>query len=175
MRVRRSDWLPVCHRLLPTLLFSIAAILGSGLSVWAQGSYRAQLRGIVSDASGAVVPNATVTIRNIGTYIPSVAHTDCKGSYYFTGLPPTTYDVKAEAVGFRSVERTGVVLAVDQESSLNFKLDVAANLATMIVTSTQPMLDTDDATLGTDITSEYVKELPLINRNFFGLMFCRQG
>ena len=175
MRVRRSGWLPVCHRLLPTLLFSIAAILGCGLSVWAQGSYRAQLRGVVTDTSGAVVPNATVTIRNIGTNISSVAHTDAKGSYYFSGLPPTTYDVKAEAVGFRAVERTGVVLAVDQESSLNFKLDVAANLATMVVTSTQPLLDTDDATLGTDITSEYVKELPLINRSFFGLMFLSAG
>jgi hypothetical protein len=175
MRVRRSGWLPVYHRLLPAVMFSIAAILGSGLSVWAQGNYRAQLRGVVSDASGAVVPNATVTIRNVGTNISSVAHTDNKGTYYFTGLVPTTYDVKAEAAGFRSAERTGVVLAVDQESSLNFKLEIAGNLTTMVVTATQPLLDTENATLGTDITSEYVKELPLINRNFFGLMFLSAG
>jgi Carboxypeptidase regulatory-like domain len=175
MRVRRLWWLPVCHRLLPTVLFSIAAILGSGLSVWAQGNYRAQLRGVVSDASGAVIPNATVTIRNVGTNISSVGHTDHKGSYYFTGLVPTTYDVKAEATGFRSAERTGVVLAVDQESSLNFKLEIAGTLATMVVTTTPPLLDTENATLGTDITSEYVKELPLINRSFFGLMFLSAG
>ncbi|HXO32316.1 MAG TPA: TonB-dependent receptor [Candidatus Acidoferrales bacterium] len=175
MQARRSGWLPVCHRLLPIVLLSILVILVSGLSVWAQGSYRAQLRGVVSDASGAVVPNATVTIRNIGTNISSAAHTDDKGSYYFTGLLPTTYDVKAEASGFRSDERTGVVLAVDQESSLNFRLEVAGTLATMLVTATQPLLDTDNATLGTDITSEYVKELPLINRSFFGLMFLSAG
>jgi len=175
MQARRSGWLLVCRRLLPTVLFSIAVILVSGLSVWAQGNYRAQLRGVVSDATGAVVPNATVTIRNIGTNISSAAHTDDKGSYYFTGLLPTTYDVKAEASGFRSAERTGVVLAVDQESSLNFRLEVAGTLATMIVTTTQPLLDTDNATLGTDITSEYVKELPLINRSFFGLMFLSAG
>ena len=114
MRVRRLRWLRVCHRLLTIVSFSIAALLGPGLSVWAQGNYRAQLRGVVSDASGAVVPNVTVTIRNVGTNISSVAHTDDKGSYYFTGLVPTTYDVKAEATGFRSAERTGVVLAVDQ-------------------------------------------------------------
>src|SRR5580700_2133410 len=175
MQARRSGWLLVCHRLLPTVLFSIVVILVSVLSVWAQGSYRAQLRGVVSDASGAVVPNATVAIRNIGTNISSAAHTDDKGSYYFTGLLPTTYDVKAEASGFRSAERTGVVLAVDQESSLNFRLEVAGTLATMVVTTTQPLLDTDNATLGTDITSEYVKELPLINRSFFGLMFLSAG
>ena len=80
-------------------------------------------------------PNATVTIRNVGTNISSAAHTDDKGSYYFTGLRPTTYDVKVEATGFRSAERTGVVLAVDQESSLNFKLEVAGTLATISVTS----------------------------------------
>ena len=175
MQARRSGWLLFCHRLLPTVLFSIVVILVSGLSVWAQGSYRAQLRGVVSDATGAVVPNATVTIRNIGTNISSAAHTDDKGSYYFTGLLPTTYDVKAEASGFRSAERTGVVLAVDQESSLNFRLEVAGTLATMVVTTTQPLLDTDNATLGTDITSEYVKELPLLNRSFFGLMFLSAG
>ncbi|HWO29708.1 MAG TPA: carboxypeptidase regulatory-like domain-containing protein, partial [Candidatus Acidoferrum sp.] len=175
MQARRSGWLLVCHRLLPTVLFSTVVILVSGLSVWAQGNYRAQLRGVVSDATGAVVTNATVTIRNIGTNISSAAHTDDKGSYYFTGLLPTTYDVKAEASGFRSAERTGVVLAVDQEASLNFRLEVAGTLATMIVTTTQPLLDTDNATLGTDITSEYVKELPLINRSFFGLMFLSAG
>src|SRR5580704_9555159 len=175
MQARRSGWLLVCHRLLPNVLFSVVVILVSGLFVWAQGNYRAQLCGVVSDASGAVVPNATVTIRNIGTNISSAAHTDDKGSYYFTGLLPTTYDVKAEASGFRSAERTGVVLAVDQESSLNFRLEVAGTLATMVVTTTQPLLDTDNATLGTDITSEYVKELPLINRSFFGLMFLSAG
>ena len=100
MQARRSGWLLVCHRLLPTVLFSIVVILVSVLSVWAQGSYRAQLRGVVSDATGAVVPNATVTIRNIGTNISSAAHTDDKGSYYFTGLLPTTYDVRPRPAAF---------------------------------------------------------------------------
>src|ERR1700676_1329611 len=95
--------------------------------------------------------------------------------FSITCFPPPTHDRKAGASGFRSAERTGVVLAVDQESSLNFRLEVAGTLATMIVTTTQPLLDTDNATLGTDITSEYVKELPLINRSFFGLMFLSAG
>jgi hypothetical protein len=175
MRFQRTGLLSVRSRLLHAVLLSLVTILSSGVLVWAQGSYRAQLRGVVSDPTGAAVANATVTIRNTGTNISSSAQTDAKGSYYFTGLTPASYVVTAEAAGFRSAERTGVVLAVDQESSLNFKLEVAGAMATMTVTSTQPLLDTDNATLGTDITSEYVKELPLINRSFFGLMFLSAG
>jgi Carboxypeptidase regulatory-like domain len=144
-------------------------------SALAQGNYRAQLRGVVSDASGAMVVNATVTIRDIGTNISAVAHTDEKGSYFFTGLRPSTYDVKVEAPGFRGAERTNVVLAVDQESSLNFKLAMGGVSMTIDVTTTEPLLDTDNATLGTEVTSEYVKELPLVNRNFFGLTFLSAG
>ncbi len=141
----------------------------------AQGNYRAQLRGVVTDASGALVPNATVTIKDVGTNIASSARTDGKGSFFFTGLRPSTYDVTVEATGFRSAEKTGVVLAVDQESSLSFQMEVVGTLATVNVTTTAPLLDTDNATLGTDITSEYVKELPLANRNFFGMTFLSAG
>src|SRR5580704_18062650 len=99
---------------------------GLATLVGAQGSYRAQLRGVVSDASGAVVHDATVTITDAGTNIASVSRTDNKGEYFFTGLRPSTYTVKAELKGFRTSERTGVVLAVDQEASLNFTLPPAS-------------------------------------------------
>jgi hypothetical protein len=175
MRVPGAKRLPVRLQLPSTILFSLVTILGLALSVWGQGTYRAQLRGVVSDATGAVVANAKVTIRDVGTNISSSAHTDDKGSYFFTDLRPSTYALKVEASGFRPAERTGVVLAVDQESSLNFRLDIAGASITVSVTTTQPLLDTDNATLGTDITGEYMKELPLINRSFFGLMFLAAG
>jgi hypothetical protein len=133
------------------------------------------LRGVVSDATGAVVAHATVTIRDVGTNISSSAQTDDKGTYYFTGLRPSTYAAKVEASGFRAVERTGVVLAVDQESSLNFTLTLTGVSTSISVTTTAPLLDTDNATLGTDITSEYVKDIPLMNRDFFGLTFLAGG
>jgi hypothetical protein len=141
----------------------------------AQGSYRAQLRGVVSDATGAVVHNATVTITDTGTNIASVVHTDDKGEYFFTGLRPSTYSVKVQVAGFRAAERTGVVLAVDQEATLNFNLTPAGVSEKMEVTTTAPLLDTESATLGTDVTSEYVHELPLLNRDFFGLTFLAGG
>jgi len=175
MRVRRAECLMARSSVRAATMCGIAAILASAISVWGQGAYRAQLRGVVSDASGAVVAHATVTIRDIGTNIASSAVTDDKGSYFFTDLRPSTYAVKVAASGFRAAERTGVVLAVDQESSLNFRLDIAGASTSVSVTAAAPLLDTDNATLGTDITSEYVKELPLINRSFFGLMFLSAG
>ena len=141
----------------------------------AQGSYRAQLRGVVSDATGAVIHDATVTITDVGTNISSTARTDDKGEYYFTGLRPSTYTVKAELKSFRTTERTGVVLAVDQEASLNFTLTPASVSESVVVTTTAPLLDTDNATLGTDITHEYVNDIPLLNRDYFGLTFLAAG
>jgi hypothetical protein len=156
-------------------ILQIALFTSCATFMFAQGNYHAQLRGVVSDASGAVVPNATVTIRDVGTNIARSSVTDDKGAYFFTGLRPSTYAVKAEAKGFRPLERTGVVLAVDQESSLNFKMDLAGVSSSVEVTTTAPLLDTGDATLGTDVTGEYVKELPLVNRDFFGLTFLAGG
>lgn len=141
----------------------------------AQGTYRAQLRGEVTDSSGAVVTNASVTIRDVGTNISSNIHTDDKGAYFFTGLRPSTYAVKVEAAGFRAAEKTGVVLAVDQQASLNFRMQLSGVSSTVEVSTTAPLLDTGSATLGTDVTNQYVEDLPLINRDFFGLTFLAGG
>ena len=179
MQVSGAEGLTSRPRVYSTILCSFVTVLGLTLGLalpaWGQGAYRAQLRGVVSDASGALVAHATVTIRDVGTNIVRSARTDDKGEYFFTELRPSTYAVKVEATGFRAVEKTGVVLAVDQESSLNFRMDMAGTSTTVNVTSTAPLLDTDNATLGTDISSEYVKELPLLNRDFFGLMFLAAG
>src|SRR6202167_418646 len=158
---------------LPWLL--VVFLLVSSPLVVAQGSYRSQLRGVVSDAAGAVLPKATVTITDSGTNIATHTVTDGKGEYVFTGLRPSTYSVKAEATGFRTSERTNVVFAPDQETTLNFTLSPARVNESIEVTTTAPLLDTESATLGTNISSEYVHKLPLINRSFFGLTFLAAG
>jgi hypothetical protein len=158
---------------LPWLL--VVFLLVSSPLVVAQGSYRSQLRGVVSDTAGAVLPNATVTITDSGTNVAAQTVTDGKGEYVFTGLRPSTYSVKAEVKGFRTSERTNVVFAPDQETTLNFTLSPARVNESVEVTTTAPLLDTESATLGTNITSEYVHELPLINRSFFGLTFLAAG
>src|SRR5215475_5402943 len=104
------------------VFFAASVFLCSIPLLLAQGSYRAQVRGVVSDARGAVVRDARVTITETGTNISSSSHTNEKGEYFFTGLRPSTYALKVEVQGFRTEEKTGIVLAVDQQTTLNFTL-----------------------------------------------------
>jgi Carboxypeptidase regulatory-like domain/TonB dependent receptor len=156
-------------------VFALLVCLALPILTWAQGAYRAQLRGVVTDSSGAVMANATVTITDTGTNISTIRHTGAAGEYEFTGLRPSTYSVKVDMNGFRSEERTNVVLAVDQQATLNITLSPGMVNSTVEVSSAAPLLDTESPTLGTDITNEYVKDIPLINRSFFGLTFLAAG
>jgi len=140
-----------------------------------QASYTAQVRGVVTDQSGAVVSNATVTITNDGTNIEQTAHSDEHGQYFFSGLRPSVYTVKAQAGGFRVAEKKNVVLEVDQQTSVDFVLHPLGVTQTMEVTTVAPLLDTESATLGSEISGQYLKEIPLMNRSFFGLTFLAAG
>jgi len=77
------------------------AVLAVSTKGWGQASYTAQVRGTLTDQSGAVVANATVTITNDGTNIAQTTHTDDHGEYFLTGLRPAVYVLKARAPGFR--------------------------------------------------------------------------
>src|SRR5215467_6276233 len=155
---------------LAAYVFSFSAAL-----LLAQGSYRAQVRGVVADPSGAVIPKAKVTITEVGTNISVSANTNDKGEYFFTGMRPSTYSLKAEAPGFQAEERTGVVLAVDQQTTLNFTMKPGALTTAVQVNTTAPLLDTGSPTLGTEVTNEYIKNIPLPGRDFFGLTFLSGG
>ncbi len=148
----------------------IAAICASG-----QASYTAQIRGVVKDASGALVPQATITITNNGTGISTTSHTDNNGAYILTGLRPATYTIRAEGPGFRPSEQNNVVLQVDQQTSIDFTLHPLGVITTVEVSEAAPLLDTESAAVGTDITNEYVRDIPLYNRSMFGLVFLAGG
>jgi len=153
-------------------------LLGLLLAVhfsFAQANYQAQLRGVITDSSGAVVPSATVTITDAGTNIGRSVTTNSSGIYSLRDLRPSNYIVKVEAAGFQTIEQKGIVLAVDQDASLNFTLHPASATITMEIRDTAPLLDTESASLGTDITNQYVKDIPLLNRSFFGLAFLAGG
>ena len=157
--------------------FLAPAVIGVlwAAAAYGQGSYEAQVRGQVTDQSGALVTKASVVITNVGTNIAQTAETDEHGQYFFTGLRPATYTVKVQATGFRASEKTNVVLQVDQQTSVDFVLHPLSVSESVEVTQTAPLLDTESATLGTEISNEYVHELPLANRSFFGLTFLAAG
>jgi hypothetical protein len=165
--------IPRLTRLLFPVLF--AATLFFSISASAQASYTAQIRGTVTDQSGALIQNATITITNVGTNISTTAKTDAKGLYLLPALRPDAYVLRAEAPGFRGKEKTNIVLQVDQQTTVDFTLAPAGVNMTVEVTQAAPLLDSESASLGTDVTNEYVRDIPLYSRNMFGLVFLAGG
>src|SRR6266550_1840737 len=165
-------------RLRKNLLSAACWLVGTLFLVpvaFGQASFTSQVRGIVTDQTGAVVQGAQVTITNDGTAIASTTRTDDRGLYTFTGLRPDSYTIKVEAKGFQSAERKQVVLQVSQQTTIDFSLKPPGVLATIEVTAATPPLDTESAALGTDVSNEYVRDIPLYNRSIFGLAFLAGG
>jgi hypothetical protein len=161
----------MCQKLAASILF-----LFCGISIaFSQGSYTAQIRGTVTDPSGAILRDAVITITNDATGIATVAHSNGEGLYILTGLRPASYTLKAEATGFRVIERKNVVLAVSQDTTVNFSMNPLSVTETVVVTGARPLLDTESAALGTDVTNEYLRDIPLYNRSLFGLVFTAGG
>ena len=148
--------------------FAVNAALG-------QASYTAQVRGVVKDPSGALVAQANITITNDATGISTTAHTDEHGMYILTGLRPAVYTIRADAAGFRATEQKNVVLQVDQQTTIDFSLHPLGVITTVEVTEAAPLLDTESAAIGTDITNQYVRDIPLYGRNPFQLVFLAGG
>src|SRR5215472_7190581 len=163
--------------MVPVLRLACAMLLVLGLPafVCSQATYTAQLTGTVTDSSGGVVAGAKVILTDEATNIEATATTDDRGVYGFTGVRPGSYMLRVEAKDFTPVERKGLVLAVNQRATLDVTLSPGAVLASVTVTTQPPLLDTANASLGTDVTNEYVRDIPLTDRSFFGLVFLAGG
>ena len=148
------------HRNRWTVSASIAGLVCLPMIVFGQASYKSSIGGVVTDPSGAVIPNATVTITENGTNITRSAKTDSGGNYLFPGLRPSSYTIKVEAQGFRTTERKDLVLQVDQEATLNLALKLGGVAARVEVTEAAPLLDTGGPSLGTDVGNDMVSQIP---------------
>jgi hypothetical protein len=163
----------LCRTLCLALGFAAATLCPASLR--AQSTYTAQLTGAVTDSSGAVIPGAKVTLTDEATSVGQTFITDGRGNYVFTGIRPASYSIRVEAPSLRPEERKGVILAVNQQTTLDFSLFPGASTDSITVTTQAPLLDTGNATLGTDITNEYVRDIPLPDRSMFGLLFLAAG
>ena len=124
------------------------------------------LLGTVKDASGAVIPNAKVTLTNEGTSLTLTATTRGDGSYIFTPLKIGTYTVEAEAPGFEKGRNAGVVVNIQQQVVVDFTLVPGAVTQTVEVTSQAPLLQTQNGSVGQVVNSTAINDLPLNGRNF---------
>ena len=140
-----------------------------------QSNEQGQIRGTVSDSSGAVIQGAHVVLTDTGTNVSQKTTSNDHGSYIFTALPASNYRMLIDAPGFGLVEKAGITLTVNQQTTLNVALTPAGASSSVTVESVPVLLDSDNATLGTDIGTKYLTQIPLENRDPFGLAFIAAG
>lgn len=134
-----------------------------------------EITGVVQDASGALIPNASVTATNNATNVARTTLTNSSGLYSFPGLVPGTYDVKVTAPGFETAVRANIVLQVQQTARVDFTMQVGQAVQTIEVAANAALLNTDNATVGTVIEEQRIMDLPLNGRSYFSLVALSPG
>ena len=158
---------------LPSLIAALLLMLAASASQ-AQIVETGTITGIVKDNSGALVPKAHVTVRDIGTGLATNTVTDSDGIYVTPPLHPGDYEVAVEAPGFKSVVEH-VRLEVGQRLAVNTSLTVGSTAETVEVQSSTEILETESSSVGNLRTEEAVKDLPLNGRNFSELFSLGAG
>ena len=123
------------------------------------------ISGLVSDGSGSSIAGAVVTLLNTETGIRQTSSSSSAGTYLFTPLQPGSYTVRAEAKGFKSIERAGLRLEIAQKLGVDVQLPVGDAAETVQVTAEAPLLDTTNASVGQVIDRRKIMELPLPSRD----------
>lgn len=143
---------------------------------WAQAQLpSATLLGAVRDSTGAVVPEATLTARNLDNGQTRTAVSTVDGSYRFSALPVGSSEIRAEHAGFQTQVRDGLTLTVSQEAVVNFALELGTVGQTVEVRAEAPLVNTTSGSLGGLVNEQKVAELPLNGRNFVELTLLQPG
>jgi len=152
------------------MFFLLAAAFALLASSIATAQTLGSITGEVRDPSGAVMPNASVTVTNTATNASRSTATNNAGIYVFPDLVPGTYEARVQAAGFEPQVKTNVVLQVQQTARLDFALAVGQATQTIEVSAAAASLTTENATVGTVIENKRIEDLPLNGRNFFQLV-----
>lgn len=143
----------------------LAVFLVSVCGAWAQTA-STQILGLVTDSSGAVVPGATITASRIESGDRRTTTSNETGNYIFPLVDSGSYDVTCAAPGFKTEVRRNILLELNQKGRVDFQMQVGQQAETIEVTSSAPLLKTEDATLGSVVEHRRIVELPLNGRNF---------
>jgi outer membrane receptor protein involved in Fe transport len=148
-------------RLVCLLLVTVSALFGQ--------TTNATLRGVVTDQSGAVLPGATITVRNQGTGDERATLSDETGNYQVAALPVGTYQVDVRLQGMKPEIVSGLTLEVGQIAIRNFKLEVGGITDEVTVAAAAEIVETTTTTVGQVIEQKVVQEIPLNGRHFLDL------
>ncbi len=142
--------------------------------LFSQGNF-GRILGAVTDQSGGVVAGATVTVVDTQRGVARTLKTDDAGEYNAPTLIPGTYMVRAEAKGFKTVERQNVVLEVGKEVRVDLTVQPGEQTQTITVTEAIPLVETTNATLGGTLNNTDINDMPLNGRNYQNLLSLRPG
>ena len=145
------------------LLPAMAALLLPSL-VHAQAT--GQITGLITDPSGAVVPDATVEVTNQATGVKRTVTSGQDGFYLVPLVNPGTYQLRTSKSGFGALTRNDIEVAVNGTTRVDFALQVGQVAEQVIAQATAPLVETSNATLGVVVDQQKVVDLPLNGRNF---------
>jgi len=159
----------------PALIALAVALLGSPSGLWAQDA-TGKIAGTVTDATGAVVTGAKVTVTHTGTRIARQTVTDAAGAYQVAPLPIGSYEVAAEAPGFsRTIVKGKNPLEINQTLRIDVTLELGNVKDTLTVEGGASAVETENATVGNTVDGNSIYELPLNGRNTLDLLATQPG
>ncbi len=156
------------------IAFLVSCVGALSLTLQAQTFYGSMI-GLVSDPSGAAVPQASVTLTNLGTGERRTMQTDEFGNYQFVNLVPAQYKLEVEKAGFRRFTREPIVVEVQAAVRIDVGMLVGDVNQVVEVTAQTPLLQTESTSLGQVVESRKVLESPLNGRNIYALVALVPG
>jgi hypothetical protein len=167
--------LDLSKRISLQLAVSVSVLLCLGITTRLKAqTVGATLSGTITDASGAVVPKANITITNTATGVVRTASTNQVGVYSAPNLQPDDYTVAASAPGFAS-QSTTLTLTIGAQQTLNLTLSVGASTQTVEITGAAPNINLVESTLGGLNNESQILELPLNGRSWSDLATLQAG
>jgi Carboxypeptidase regulatory-like domain/TonB dependent receptor len=157
------------------LIFTVFCFALSAGQIFAQSTVTGGIRGSVTDAQSANVPNATVTVTNEGTNKSETTTTNADGNYRFSNLQPGTYTISVTSSGFSEFKQEKVVVEVGQATAINIPLGVAGTSATVDVTAEAPVINTNDNSNTININQTSINELPINGRRASNFVLLTPG
>ncbi len=154
------------------LIFALgvpAFLVGAHPSAFAQLT-TADILGTVTDATGAVVPNASLTLRNLDTNETRKAVAASAGEFQFSLLPVGRYSVTVAMPGFKTSVTSNLSVEAGDRARADIKLETGGQSDTVTVEAQTPLLQADSATVSSTVTAQAVQDLPLNGRNFVQLV-----
>ena len=148
------------------LCFCVATVLCLASQASAQSTTDGAIGGTITDPSGATVPRASITMRNVATGATATGSTDDGGRYQIIHLQPGVYSIEISASGFAVFKATNVTVEVGRTTNIDAGLGVQSAAETVVATAEAPVITTDRADFATNINSTTIENLPVNGRRW---------